>query len=239
MGTTMSEIGVTTTVPEVEKRGAAGGDSELHRLPRGRHGLPRELVAENQRARLINGIIEAVAEQGYGDTTVSHVTAAAKVSRRTFYESFKNKEDCYRAAYEACLELVEGEMLAAAERQETWPERVRAGLEALLEVLAPSPDLAAFFVISPTTAGDAVSERHYQAMSGLISALTASPPDPPAAKGVAPISPEVLAGGVTRLIAGKVSAGKTAELPDLLPGLTELILRPFVGTEEAIRVARG
>jgi AcrR family transcriptional regulator len=201
--------------------------------------LPRELVAENQRARLINGMVQAVAEHGYGATTIVDVSGAAKVSKRTFYENFANKEDCYRAAYELCIEQLTAATLAAADGETAWPERVRAGLGALLETLAPNPDLAAFVMISPTTAGDAIAERHHQAMRKLMSALIAEPPGARAGGKAASVSPEALAGGVTRLIAGRVIAGETAELPGLLPDLIELVLRPFVGTEEAVRVARG
>ena len=37
----------------------------------------------------------------------------------------------------------------------------------------------------------------------------------------------------------KVNAGKTSELPALLPDLVELFLRPYVGSEEAVKVAWG
>ena len=83
------------------------------RLPPGRHGLPRDFVAENQRERLLNGVVEAVAEHGYNATTIGKITEAAKISRRTFYEYFEGKEDCFLAAYEMIDDHVRGSMLAA------------------------------------------------------------------------------------------------------------------------------
>ena len=85
------------------------------RLPAGRHGLPREVVAENQRERLLNGVVDAVAEHGYNATTIGAITEAAKISRRTFYEHFKDKEGCFLAAYEMIDTHVRGAMLTAAE----------------------------------------------------------------------------------------------------------------------------
>src|SRR6185295_16725657 len=108
--------------------------TEPQSLPRGRHGLPRELVVENQRARLVSSMIEAVAELGYGKATIASVIKTAKISRRTLYETFANKEDCYRAAYEASFEYLRDQALVAAS-QEDWPGSVRAGLQALLESL--------------------------------------------------------------------------------------------------------
>ncbi len=59
------------------------------RLPPGRHGLPREVVAENQRERLLNGVVEAVVEHGYNATTIGAITEAAQISRRTCPSSYR------------------------------------------------------------------------------------------------------------------------------------------------------
>lgn len=210
--------------------------TEPQSLPRGRHGLPRELVVENQRARLISSMIETVAEQGYGQATIAKVIKAAKISRRTFYESFDNKEDCYRAAYEASLEYIRDRTLAAAGERD-WPDSVRAGLEALLESLAAHPKLASFFLVSPASIGDEIASRHHLAMRELVEALVAGAPKTSGPAIVPETRIEALGGGLSRLTAMKVNAGKSAELPALLPDLVELFLRPYVGSEEAVRVA--
>jgi AcrR family transcriptional regulator len=207
-------------------------------LPRGRHGLPRELVVENQRARLLNGMIETVAEQGYGKATIANVIAAAKVSRKTFYESFANREDCYRAAYEATFEFLR-ERITAGSSAKDWPGSVRGGLAALLESLGDHPDLAAFFLISPASVGDEISDRHHAAIRELVEILLAKMPADAAADIAAEVRTEALAGGLSRLTAIKVNGGEATELPALLPDLVELFLRPYLGTDEAIRVAQG
>jgi AcrR family transcriptional regulator len=98
------------------------------RLPRGRHGLPREVIVENQRQRLIVATVAAVAEHGYNATTVSSIVKSAGLSRATFYELFKGKEACFLAAYEATLANLREATLAGAEKAEDWAERIRAGL---------------------------------------------------------------------------------------------------------------
>jgi AcrR family transcriptional regulator len=219
---------------EHEEKREAG----LERLPRGRHGLPRELVAENQRQRLISGVIEAVAEHGYGQTTIAQITGAAGLSRRTFYEHFANKEECFSAAYEATFEYLRATMMRAAGERDKWTERVRAGLMALLGALAEHPDLASFFLIAPARAGDSIAERHHQAMRELVGELVRGAPRIEGS-GESPSTREsALAGGMSRLIVRKLNAGETEEIGDLCPVLVELILRPYVGGEEAIRVAR-
>jgi len=213
-------------------------DTEAKSLPRGRHGLPRELVVENQRSRLISSMITTVAEIGFGRTTIAKVTGPAKISRRTFYEFFDNKEDCYQAAYEASFEFLR-ETTEAGASEERWPNSVRAGLEALLESLGAHPDLAGFFLISPASVGDEIAVRHHRAMRELVETLVADAPEAAGDDLVAETRAEALAGGLTRLTAMKVSAGKAGELPALLPDLVELFLRPYVGSEEAVRVAWG
>lgn len=212
--------------------------TEPQSLPRGRHGLPRELVVENQRARLISSMIETVAELGYGKATIAKVIKKAKISRRTFYESFANKEDCYRAAYAASFEYLRDLTVAALAAAE-WPGSVRVGLEALLESLAAHPQLASFFLVSPASVGDEIASRHHLAMRELVEALLADAPKPTASAVAAETRVEALAGGLSRLTAVKINSGRSAELPALLPDLVELFLRPFVGSEDAIRVAWG
>ena len=210
--------------------------TQPQRLPRGRHGLPRELVVENQRARLIEGMIETVAEDGYGKATIANVIAVAKVSRKTFYESFANREDCYRAAYEASLEFLRERVTAGASASE-WPDSVRSGLATFLEALAAHPSLATFFLISPASVGDEVAERHHVAIRELVEVLLAKMPAGPGTG--AEIRAEALAGGLSRLTAMEVSGGRAGKLPELLPDLVELFLRPYLGTAEAMRAAHA
>ena len=73
------------------------------RLPRGRHGLPREAVTESQRSRILQAMIEVVSERGYPETRVVDVIGVAGVSRKTFYELFSSKEDCFLATYDVLL----------------------------------------------------------------------------------------------------------------------------------------
>lgn len=183
-------------------------------------------------------MIETVAELGYGKATIAKVIKTAKISRRTFYETFADKEGCYRAAYEASFEYLRDQALRAT-GGESWPGSVRAGLEALLESLAAHPQLAIFFLVSPASVGDEIAARHHLAMRELVEALVSEAPKAAGGEVAAGTRVEALAGGLSRLTAMKVNAGKSDELPALLPDLVELFLRPYVGGAEAVRVAWG
>lgn len=213
-------------------RKAASGEE---RLPPGRHGLPRELVAENQRERLLNGVVEAVAEQGYNATTIGAITTAAQISRRTFYEYFKDKEGCFLAAYEMVDDHVRGAMLAAGEPASPWPEQMRARLAALLDVLSRDLAVARFYLTEPLAAGGEIAARYREAMQLL--AETIRPAAGPAEANVE-VRDQVLMGGIATLISRRLKTGEPAGLSELLPDLTELALAPYLGRDEARRFAR-
>jgi AcrR family transcriptional regulator len=208
--------------------------SDEVRLPPGRHGLPRELVAENQRERLLNGVVDAVAEHGYNQTTIGAVTEAAKISRRTFYEYFEGKEDCFLAAYEMIDEHVRGSMLAAGDPDRPWPEQVRARLEALLVVLSRDRAVARFYLTEPLAAGGEVAARYRDAMQMLAETIR---PESPVSDMNVEVRDQALMGGIATLIARRLKAGGSERLRELLPDLVELALAPYVGRDEARRFA--
>jgi AcrR family transcriptional regulator len=210
--------------------------AERDRLPPGRHGLPRDFVAENQRERLLNGVVEAVAEHGYNATTIGRIAAAAKISRRTFYEHFAGKEDCFLAAYEMIDEHVRRSMEAAAGEEERWPERARARLAVLLDVLSRDPAVARFYVVEPLGAGGEIAARYRDAMQLLAELLR---PDETPSEMDLEVRDQALMGGVATLISRRLKAGDATRLGELLPDLTELALAPYLGREEAQRFARG
>lgn len=213
---------------------AAGALAGSDRLPPGRHGLPRVFVAENQRERLLNGVVEAVAENGYNAATISRITAAAKISRRTFYEYFEGKEDCFLAAYEMIEAHVLDSMLAAPGAGEEWPERVRARLAALLDVLARDTAVSRVFLVEPLAAGGDIAARYREAMQLVAATLR---PEPPPSELDMEIRDQALIGGIATLIVRRLNTGGATHLHELLPDLVELALAPYLGREEAKRQA--
>jgi AcrR family transcriptional regulator len=207
------------------------------RLPAGRHGLPREFIVQNQRERIVTALVDTVAERGYNATTVAHITKAASVSRRTFYEHFADKEACFLAAYEMVAEHIAASMRAAAESFEEWPQKVRAALATMLRFLAGEPELARVCMIEPIAAGGEIAARHRASMQGLVEILKAGRPE----HGGRPLpeaTEETLVGGIVSLVVREISAGRAEKLEELLPDLVELTLAPYVGAEEAARLAR-
>jgi AcrR family transcriptional regulator len=146
---------------------------ELARLPPGRHGLPREFVVHNQRERLIAGLAEAVAENGYTGTTIAHITRHAAVSRRTFYEHFSSKDECFVAAYDTVTVELREMVGNAFEEQDDWAHAVKAEIASMLAFLAARPSLARLSMAEARVAGPVVVERYDATIESLTPYLKA------------------------------------------------------------------
>jgi AcrR family transcriptional regulator len=129
------------------------------RLPRGTHGLDRSLVAASQRTRLLEAVGRAVAEKGYAAATIDDIVRDAGVSKKTFYEHFSDKLECFLAAYESASDQLLEHVRAAQEGADReWLERTRSGIHAYLRWLAAEPALARVFLIEIAAAGPVALE---------------------------------------------------------------------------------
>lgn len=213
---------------------------ELGPLPAGRHGYSREQVAHHQRERLIAGLAEAVAEKGYATVTLSDIVRHAKVSRRVFYANFESKEQCFLAAFEVVVghvgELV-GEAVAGVEE---WPRRAIAATRAVLSFLAAEPDLARLLLVESRGAGPAVGTRFSAAVHELTPLLEQGRGErPPGERPLPASTEETVLGSLVSLLHRKVASGEAAQLEDLLPDCVEFVLSPYLGSDEAARLARA
>jgi AcrR family transcriptional regulator len=213
---------------------------ELARLPPGRHGLPREFVARNQRERLIAGLAEAVAENGYAGTTIAHITRHAAVSRRTFYEHFGSKDECFVAAYDTVMTELRKRVGEAFDQEEEWPQAARAGIAAMLEFLTAEPSLARLSMVEALVAGPVVIERYDAAIQSLVPFFEAGRKGRSSEilAGLSPTTEEALVGGMVSLISRRIFAGRFEEIESLLPDLVEFTLTPYLGSSDAAKVAR-
>jgi AcrR family transcriptional regulator len=210
---------------------------ELARLPHGRHGLPPEFVANNQRQRLLAALVFTVAEHGYNETTITKVIEGAGVTTRTFYKYFDGVEAAYLAAFEAAADSLAARLAEAYGSESEWPLRIRASLAALLSFFAASPELARLCLTEPFVAGPAISRRYQEAIARLAPFLRAGRELREGPEPFPETTERGLLGSIGTQIGRKVSAGETEELPGLLPDLVQFALTPYLGAAEARRVA--
>ena len=185
-------------------------------LPRGRHRLTRGAVVEHQRQRLIRAVPGAVRAKGYVALTVEDISVRAGVSRRTFYENFRDKEDCFMTSFRQHGQELMAVVTGAASAGSDWQERARFALGALLQYLSRSPDFAHMAVIEVMAAGPEALAVRDESISGLATligdeALAVSPNPAPR------LLLRTIAGAILQLVYAWVLAGRTAELERLLP----------------------
>ncbi|CAL9450086.1 hypothetical protein SUDANB95_02411 [Actinosynnema sp. ALI-1.44] len=139
----------------------AGVDVTDQRLPAGRRGLTRAEVASSQRGRIIAALFDTVAGKGYPATTIGDIVARAEVSRRTFYEHFAGKQECFLTAFDQAVADI-GVRLAAALAdvpEDDWRTRLRRSWHTFLTALAEHPTAAWSLYVETFSAGPALIER--------------------------------------------------------------------------------
>jgi AcrR family transcriptional regulator len=216
--------------------------ASLSVLPRGRHAAPRPVVREAQRARMLDAMVDAVAEKGYVRVSVADVVERAGVSRKTFYEQFANKEDCFLAAYDAGVDR----LLAAiddtvAAPSADWLAAARRAVEVYLVAMAASPAFARAFLIEVLGAGpqalarrDVVQERFAAQLAAIHRRARADIPEIPA---VGPHTFRAAVGAVNELVTAHVLECGADSLPELTDAILDVHLALLVGRELAARIA--
>jgi AcrR family transcriptional regulator len=210
-------------------------------LPRGPHSLTRDEVLASQRGRMIEAMAQTVAAKGYAATTVADVVARAGVSRKTFYEHFRDREDCFLAAYDASVDELIG---AVAERvadgdtpNADWRSRLRAGVRAFLESLAAEPAFARTFVIEVRSAGPRAQARRAEVHARFADFLRVQSKlareDHPWLPDVPDTVYAAIVGGMDEVVSSWVAAGRTADLVELEPDLSYFQLALLAGPEIA------
>jgi len=197
-------------------------------------------VAEWQRARMLDGMARAVAAKGYARVTVADVVGLAGVSRRTFYEQFTDKEDCFLAAYQTGGEFLGADIVAAIAElppEAGWRERLEVGMRRYTAVLAADPGFARAFVIDVLGAGPRAVElrrRGQERFIGLFRRLSERAVREDAAVGPVPdLFLCALVGGISELVQRQILDEGAEGLIDLAPGLTELAAAVITGAPRA------
>jgi AcrR family transcriptional regulator len=197
-------------------------------LPRGRHKLAREDVRASQRERLLRGMLECVARDGYAATTVQQVARAARVSPNTFYALFEDKADCFLAlcAQEAD-ELLRA--LLAAGGAERWLDGVRAGMRVYLRWWPEHPRTSQVYLVElPAAGGRALAHRQqtHERFVAMFAALAErARAEQPGLPPVSDAALRVLVAGLTELIAREVREGRLDALPALEDELVALVTK--------------
>ena len=216
------------------EQAAAEGDPRRrsHQLPSGRHGLLRSFVAANQRERITSAVGQAAAELGYAEMSVEAIVARAGVSRKTFYEHFKNKEDAFLATYDAVVRQQARHIRRAYFEETTVQQRLRAGIRAYLEFIASEPGLARMCIVEVLAAGPRAMAKRNEAMRMFADIIEDNIRELIPGCRRAALAAETIVGGIHEVVFSRILADRIDELPCLADDLLATILMLDVGADK-------
>jgi len=228
----LAEVSSSKSMSSVRNARSASPAAQRHRSIEAGH--PRGEVVEMQRARLVTAVVDAICEVGYAKVTVEHVISRARVSRRTFYQLFADRDDCIAAAFEQAV--VEGRALAreAYGRQSGWREGIRAALGSLLVTMDERPALARLCLVDVCGAGGAVVQCRAEVLAELAQlidggrALKGSRKPPR-------LTAEGVVGAVLAVLHKRVLEQSEESLASLVGPLMSIIVLPYLGAPAANR----
>lgn len=203
------------------------------KLTGGPHGIPRAVVHEVQRGRLLDALAEVLAEQGYLNTTVHKILKRAGISRRTFYEIFTDKENCFLAAYEEVADHVVMLVQRACRASGTPEARVEASLRAMLEFAEREPQAARMAIVEVLAAGEKARKRRAKTMDQLTNLAADALEERCDSREEALLRARVLTGGVHEMVYDSLARGKVAGISEL----AEEVVASYLATPEAVHGA--
>jgi AcrR family transcriptional regulator len=216
----------TRALAGAERAGVSGATSS-----RFQNAPELELVTPTKRQAILDGMLEAVGAEGYDRTSVRTVLARTGLYRQAFYDNFTDKDDCYLQAYDAGVERVEGLVVGAAEEEQTWTGKLRAGLGALLEFLDREPDIGRALIVEVHAAGPQALAKRSAEMERINSFLEQAREGD--AEPAPAIAGEGIVAGIHAVIHSRLATGGSDGFRPLLPEFMYFAVLPYFGAERA------
>lgn len=202
-------------------------------------GLTFGRVNEIQRVRILAAMAEECAMRGTSNVTVADVVQRAGVSRRTFYELFEDRQDCFLAALDEAIGCVSRHVLSAYRQPRSWRERMRAALEALLAFLEEEPFMGRLAIVETLGAGPEALHRRQHVLAKVVQAIDEGRAevkrgnnDPPA------LAAEGALGGVLGVLHSRLTDASKEPLSGLTGELMSMLVLPYLGAAAARRELR-
>ncbi len=125
------------------------------------------------RSRLLDALVESIVDIGYQNTTVADIVRRAKTSRRTFYEHFASREECFVALLTTINAQHVREIATSVDQKAPWREQVRQAVEAWIASYQDHPELMLAWIRDMPTLGDAARALQRASMEKFIAMVQA------------------------------------------------------------------
>jgi AcrR family transcriptional regulator len=227
-------------VERVEVAGAVRPPQSLRgastRARREGNGFDHVHIAQIQRARILAGMFDVASELGAANVSVAHVVERSGVSRRTFYKTFSDREDCFLAAFEDALAFVSRRVLPAYEAERRWRDRIRAAVTAFLSFLDEEPVIGRFLIRESLSGGAKTRMQRERVLAQIASAIDSGGQESASsAVLVGPLAAEGLVGGALSILDARISLPSEPPLIALTNVLVSMIVLPYLGSGAARR----
>ena len=194
----------------------------------------RGQVAELQKARLLTAMVQEVSERGAANVSVGHVVGRSGVSRRTFYEIFDDREDCFLAAFDDGLNRVAAVVVPAFELSGMWSAGMRSALAALLDCFEHDPALGRLLIVESLAAGPGALERRQGVIAEVMPIVERGSQDARAvAQDEGALTAEGVIGAVLSVLHARLVQEEPGGLFELLGPLMGMIVLPYLGPAAA------
>ncbi|HWB69161.1 MAG TPA: TetR family transcriptional regulator [Solirubrobacterales bacterium] len=186
---------------------------------------------------MLEAMLRVAAERGYAHTTIAEVSERAGVGEAEFDGMFESREECFLQAYDAAIDVLAAHVQAAftAEAEKDWPERVKAGLCALVELLATEPEIARMAIVEVSTAGPDAKDRYHVTLERFTPFFEEGRAYAKGGERLPADTGRFAVGAVGSMIFDEIRAGRAAELRRVLPDLVFAFLMPYLGSAQAER----
>ena len=200
--------------------------------------VTRSSVEADQRRRILRATGELVAKRGYHDVTVELIVKRARVSFKTFYKHFANKDECFLTLFDATFENIEARIREAlAAEPGPWPRQVATALRSFFDMILSDPIITRACIVEGPTVGPVILDRYERASKGLVPLFRGGRELSSHSAELPETLEETLAGSVLWSAYQRLIVGEVDRLEVLLPEVVELALRPYLGERDAAQLA--
>jgi AcrR family transcriptional regulator len=195
-------------------------------------------VITNQRDRILLAVADVTSAKGYAQTSVEDIIASAGVSRRTFYDLYKNKQDAFLAAYDEAVSRLMRNVVQTRAQEQDFAARMIVALRAFLHTLEVAPSFARMCIVEVLAAGPEAVRRRNAAIAGFVAVIEDDARTQFGREPRSPLAVEMLVGGIYESVYRRLMDGSSAELGALLPEFVYAALAPYVGKDAAAKWRR-
>jgi len=182
---------------------------------------------------MLAAMLQECAERGVANVAVAHVVGRSGVSRRTFYEVFEDREDCFLAAFEEALARAAAVVVPAFEQPGTWRSKTRAALTAFVEFVATDLAAGRLLIVESAAAGPGAREQRHNTIQQIIPIVDRGRTEAKAGADPPPLTAQGIVGGVLSVLHTRLAEEDPGDLLDLIGPLMGMIVLPYLGPATA------